>query len=191
MRVVAPDGTSRMVADPYPRPRHGPSRHGALKSMFSARTGRRATLRNCPSGQVDATRPPPHVMGVPDRCHSRRMGNTLASTARVDATRSPSRGLQLDSSSSLIGRGSTDARRGSTDARRRSIECPPRVDRPSAEDRGQRSPNRAYEIREFVKSRGPRDLRAEGLALRVASLTNGIPIGHAQQHRSVATPETM
>ena len=38
------------------------------------------------------------------------------------------------------------------------------------EGRGQRFPNRAYRIREFVKSRGSRDPRAEGLALRVASL---------------------
>ena len=67
-------------------------------------------------------------------------------------TRSPSRELELDSSSSLIGRGSIDARRGSIDARRGSID----LGRGSIDlGRGQRSPNRAYRIREFVKSRGP------------------------------------
>ena len=108
---------------------------------------------------------PPHAMGVPGRCHSRRMGQTLASTGRVDETRSPRRGLELDSSSSLIGRGSIDARRG-------SIECPAEGLTISAEGRDPRIELTGFENSSKVE--GPRDPRAEGLAWRVAIYSNGI-----------------
>ena len=114
-------------------------------------------------------RPPLHAMGVPGRCRSRRMGHTLASTGRVDVTRSPSRGLELDSSSSLIGRGYVDRARPRFDRSARaeglSISAEVEVRDPRIELTG---------FENSSKVEGPRP-ETEGLFLRVASLTNGIP----------------
>ena len=83
-----------------------------------------------------------------------------------DASRSAD-SISTDLGRARLGRGSIEARRGSIEARR---GCSSEGLSMPVEGRGQRSPNRAYRIREFVESRGSRDPRAEGLALRVASL---------------------
>ena len=79
MRVATSAGADREFAVRHPHHCHRPSRRGTLKSMFSARTGRRATLRTCPSGQIDATATPAcrgHAGQVPIA--------TYGSDARVD-----------------------------------------------------------------------------------------------------------
>jgi len=80
-----------------------------------------------------------------------------------DASRSAD-SISTDLGRARLGRGSIEARRGSIEARR---GCSSEGLSMPVEGRGQRSPNRAYRIREFVESRGSRDPRAEGLELRL------------------------
>ena len=145
MRVATSAGANREFAVRHPHQCRRPSRRGTLKSMFSARTGRRATLRTCPSGKVDATAAP--------ACHG-RAGQvpiaTYGSDARVDgegrcdAEPEPRTRARLEL---VAHRPRVDRARPRVDRKR-----PPRVYRSRREGRGQRSPNRAYRIREFVKS---------------------------------------
>ena len=148
IRVATSAGANREFAVRHPHQCRPPSRRGTLKSMFSARTGRRATLRTCPSGQVDATAAP--------ACHGRAGQVPIATygsdtrvdgEGRCDAEPEPRTRARLE----LVDRGSIALDRG-------SIEAPaPRVyrSRPRVEVRDPRIELTGFENSSKVEGTRP------------------------------------